>query len=200
MNATAADKAAGEAEGADGNLDPRLDTHLIAAPGIPRRIFELIQPTAADMGYEIVRVRYGLQDGHTLQIMAERPDGTMVVQDCEELSRALSALLDVEDPISSEYNLEVSSPGIDRSLTRPKDFERWEGFEVKLELAEPVDGRKRFRGELQGFENDEVLVACEVEGFSEPQTLGFAFGQVAEAKLVMSDDLIKESLKRQGRG
>ncbi|WP_339613662.1 ribosome maturation factor RimP [uncultured Parvibaculum sp.] len=200
MNATAANSAAGDAEGENGTDDPRLDTHLIAAPGIPRRIFELIRPTAADMGYEIVRVRYGLQDGHTLQIMAERPDGTMVVQDCEDLSRAVPTPLEVEDPISTEYNLELSSPGIDRPLTRPKDFERWEGFEVKLELGEPVDGRKRFRGELQGFESDEVLVACEVEGFSEPQTLGFAFEQVADAKLVMNDDLIKESLKRQGRG
>ena len=199
MNGTAANSAAGDAEDGNGTLDERLDTHLIAAPGIPRRIFDLIHPTADAMGYEIVRVRYGLQDGHTLQIMAERPDGTMVVQDCEELSRAISALLDVEDPIASEYNLEVSSPGIDRPLTRPKDFERWQGFDVKIELSEPMSGRKRFRGLLQGVEGGEVLVECDIEGYSEPQVLGLPFRKLSEAKLVMSDDLIRESLKRQGR-
>jgi len=123
----------------------------------------------------------------------------MTVNDCEELSKLLSALLDVEDPIQGEYNLEVSSAGIDRPLTRPKDFARWAGFEAKLELSEAIDGRKRFRGVLHGFEDGEVLIEHEIEGFEEPQVIGLPFRQVSEAKLVMSDDLIRESLKRRDR-
>lgn len=176
-----------------------LDTHLVAPHGVPRKVFELLRPSAEGIGFEIVRIRFGLQDGHTLQIMAERADGSMSVEDCEELSRTLSAVLDVEDPIPGEYNLEISSPGIDRPLTRPKDFERWKGFDVKIELAEPIEGRKRFRGMLQGVEGGEVLVECDIEGYSEPQVLGLPFEKLSEAKLVMSDDLIRESLKRQGR-
>lgn len=176
-----------------------LDTHLIAPPGVARQVFDLLRPSAEGAEFEIVRVRFGAQDGHTLQIMAERPDGSMSVSDCEELSRMLSAVLDVEDPIPGEYNLEVSSPGIDRPLTRPKDFERWRGFDAKIELSEALSGRKRFRGLLQGVEDGEVLVECDIEGFSEPQVLGLPFRQLSEAKLVMSDDLIRESLKRQGR-
>ncbi|MBO6634342.1 ribosome maturation factor RimP [Parvibaculum sp.] len=177
----------------------QLDTHLVAPTGVARKVFDLLRGPADGIGFEIVRIRFGLQDGHTLQIMAERADGTMSVEDCEELSRTLSAVLDVEDPIPGEYNLEVSSAGIDRPLTRPKDFERWQGFEAKIELTEAVGGRKRFRGLLQGVEDDEVLVESDVEGFSEPQVLGLPFQKVSEAKLVMSDDLIRESLKRQGR-
>ncbi|MGB5092670.1 MAG: ribosome maturation factor RimP [Parvibaculum sp.] len=185
-------------EGQAARDDAQLDTPLVAAPGTARRIFELIAPVVADINFEIVRIRFGLQDGQTLQIMAERPDGSMVVADCEELSRTFSALLDVEDPIKGEYNLEISSPGIDRPLTRPKDFVRWAGFEAKLELSEPIDGRKRFRGLVQGFEDGEVLLEVELEGFSQPQVIGLPFDKVSEAKLVMTDSLIKESLKRRG--
>jgi len=176
-----------------------LDTHLIAPPGVARQVFDLLRGPAEGAEFEIVRVRFGAQDGQTLQIMAERPDGSMSVEDCAELSRMLSAVLDVEDPIPGEYNLEISSPGIDRPLTRPKDFERWQGFDAKIELSEALSGRKRFRGLLQGVEDGEVLVECDIEGFSEPQVLGLPFRQLSEAKLVMSDDLIRESLKRQGR-
>lgn len=176
-----------------------LDTHLVAGSGQPRKILELIAPSALAANFEIVRVRYGLHDGHTLQIMAERPDGNINVAGCEELSAILSAILDVEDPISGEYNLEVSSPGIDRPLTRPKDFERWAGFEAKLELNEAIDGRKRFRGVLQGFEDGEVLIEHQVEGESEVQIIGLDLRQISEAKLTMSDDLITESLKRRDR-
>ncbi len=175
-----------------------LDTHLVAPHGIPRKVFDLLRGPAEGAGFEIVRIRFGLQDGRTLQIMAERADGSMSVEDCEELSRILSAVLDVEDPIPGEYNLEVSSAGIDRPLTRLKDFDRWQGFDAKIELSEAVGGRKRFRGLLQGVEDGEVLVESDVEGFSEPQVLGLPFHKVSEAKLVMSDDLIRESLKRQG--
>lgn len=180
-------------------LEDILDTHLVAGHGQPRKIFDLLSPSARAANFEIVRVRYGLHDGHTLQIMAERPDGKMNVAGCEELSNLISAILDVEDPISGEYNLEVSSPGIDRPLTRPKDFERWAGFEAKLELSEAIDGRKRFRGNLQGFEDGEVLIEHQVEGQSDVQIIGLDFASIAEAKLVMSDDLITESLKRRDR-
>lgn len=173
-----------------------LDTHLVAGSGQPRRVFELIHASALAANFEIVRVRYGLHDGHTLQIMAERPDGQMNVSGCEELSELLSAILDVEDPIPGEYNLEISSPGIDRHLTRPKDFERWAGFEAKLEMRDAIDGRKRFRGLLQGFEDGEVLIEHQVEEGGEVQIIGLDFRNIAEAKLVMSDDLITESLKR----
>ncbi|MCF8469150.1 MAG: ribosome maturation factor RimP [Parvibaculum sp.] len=183
----------------DSDTGDALDTQLVAPPGVPRQVFELLRGPAEGIGFELVRVRFGLQDGQTLQIMAERADGSMSVEGCEELSRTLSAILDVEDPIPGEYNLEVSSAGIDRPLTRLKDFDRWQGFEAKLELSEAVSGRKRFRGLLQGIEDGDVLVECDIEGFSEPQVLGLPFRQLSEAKLVMSDDLIRESLKRQGR-
>jgi len=206
LEALAQDEKMSESQGArasdegpkDAALDV-LDTHLVAGSGQPRRILELIAPSALAAGFEIVRVRYGLHDGHTLQIMAEHPDGSMNVAGCEELSGILSAILDVEDPISGEYNLEVSSPGIDRPLTRPKDFERWAGFEAKLELNEAIDGRKRFRGILHGFEDGEVLIEHQVEGESEVQVIGLDFRQISEAKLTMSDDLITESLKRRDR-
>src|SRR5690606_1269478 len=123
-----------------------------------------------------------------LQVMAERPDGTMEVEDCAQLSRQLSAVLDVEDPIASEYTLEVSSPGIDRPLTRLGDFERWEGYEARLETAELIDGRKRFRGVLAGTEGDEVLI--DVEDDTIGGTIGLKFDWLSDAKLVLTDELV----------
>jgi len=161
------------------------------------RLRELLEPTALDLGYELVRLRFLGQEGRrTLQVMAERPDGAMDVADCAKLSRGLSAILDVEDPITNAYDLEVSSPGMDRPLTRPKDFERFEGMEAKLEMGALVDGRKRFRGTLEGVEDGEILLKVQLAGESEPQVLGFAFGLIADAKLVLNDELIKESLKQ----
>lgn len=147
------------------------------------------------MGYELIRVRIIGSGRPVLQLMAERADGTMTIDGCEELSRAVSAALDVDDPISGRYTLEVSSPGIDRPLTRPKDFETWAGHLAKVELHTPVDGRKRFRGILDGYEDGELRIAVEIEGFSEPQVIGLPFNDVNDAKLVLTDDLIKQSLK-----
>ena len=124
----------------------------------------------------------------TLQIMAERPEGGIEIEDCAKISRAVSAVLDVEDPISDEYTLEVSSPGIDRPLTRLKDFERAAGHEARIETVEMIEGRKRFKGTLEGVENDEVLLAIS-EG-----TVGFDLDMIADAKLVLTDALIAESL------
>ena len=154
-----------------------------------RRIAEIITPTVEGMGFGLVRVRLLTGKKATLQIMAERPDGTMEVDDCAELSRALSAVLDVEDPVAGEYALEVSSPGIDRPLARPQDFENWDGWTAKLETSELIGGRKRFKGELRGVQDGEILIEIE-EG-----TIGLSFDMLVDAKLVLTDELIAESLK-----
>lgn len=166
-----------------------MSNDLIAKAAIDRRLAEIITPVIEDMGYELVRVR--LMSGKTsiLQIMAEKPDGGIEVDDCADISNAVSAVLDVEDPILDAYALEVSSPGIDRPLTRLKDFEEFEGYEAKLETSELIDGRKRFKGVLTGVEDDEVLINIE-EG-----TVGLKFDWLSDAKLVLTDELIKEMLK-----
>ncbi|MEM6623447.1 MAG: ribosome maturation factor RimP [Pseudomonadota bacterium] len=165
-------------------------TDLIAKAPIDKRLASIVQPSIEGMGYELVRLRLMGGKRATLQIMAERPDGTMEVEDCAELSRNLSAILDVEDPIEGEYTLEVSSPGIDRPLTRLADFDRWEGYEAKLETAELIEGRRRFKGILAGTEDGDVLIEIE-EG-----TIGLTFEWLSDAKLVLTDELISESLKR----
>lgn len=165
-------------------------TDMIAKAPIDQRLAALLVPSMEGMGFELVRLRVMSGKKVTLQIMAERPDGTMEVEDCAELSRNVSAILDVEDPISGEYTLEVSSPGIDRPLTRLQDFDRWEGHEAKLETDEAIDGRKRFKGILAGTEGNEVLIDIE-EG-----TIGLDFGWLTDAKLILTDELITESLRR----
>lgn len=162
---------------------------LIAKTNIDKRLAEIITPVIEDLGFELVRVR--LQGGRsaTLQIMAEKPEGGIEVDDCAAISTAVSATLDVEDPIEDAYTLEVSSPGIDRPLTRLKHFDTWEGYEAKLETTEMIDGRKRFKGPLAGTEGDEVLIEIE-EG-----TIGLKFDWLAEAKLVLTDELIRDVLK-----
>lgn len=162
---------------------------LLAKSPMDRRIAGIIEPTVKAMGFRLVRVRLLSGRTSTLQIMAERPDGGMEVEDCAQLSRRLSAVLDVEDPISGEYTLEVSSPGIDRPLTSLEDFDRWSGWIAKLETEELIDGRKRFKGELRGVEDDEILIEI-AEG-----VVGLQFEWLADARLVMTDELIAESLK-----
>ncbi len=166
---------------------------LIAKSSMDRRITEIISPVVESMGFEIVRVRLMGGNTPTLQIMAQRPDGTIEVDDCAEISTTVSAVLDVEDPILDAYTLEVSSPGIDRPLTRLKDFERWEGYVAKIETTELIDGRRRFKGVLQGVEGNEVLVEIDVNG--EPTTIGLHYDWLAEAKLVLTDALIRDVLK-----
>lgn len=161
---------------------------LIAKAAIDRRLAGIVAPTIEGLGYELVRLRLMGGRRSTLQIMAERPDGWIEVEDCARISRAVSAVLDVEDPIAGEYVLEVSSPGIDRPLTRLKDFERYEGYEVKIESAEMIDGRRRFKGVLAGVQDDEVLLEIP-EG-----TIGLNFGLLSDAKLVLTEALIAESL------
>ncbi|MEM9369743.1 MAG: ribosome maturation factor RimP [Pseudomonadota bacterium] len=162
---------------------------MVAKAAFDKRLAALVVPTLEGMGFELVRLRFISGKKATVQIMAERPDGTMEIEDCASLSRALSAILDVEDPIEGEYSLEVSSPGIDRPLTRIHDFERWGGYEAKLETDEMIGGRRRFKGILAGVEANEVLIDIQ-EG-----TIGLEFAWLSDAKLVLTDDLITESLK-----
>ncbi|MEL6363591.1 MAG: ribosome maturation factor RimP [Pseudomonadota bacterium] len=150
-------------------------------------LVSLIEPVAEGLGYELVRVRMTGSSTRTLQVMGERPDGTMSAKDCATLSRALSPVLDEVDPIPGAYVLEVSSPGVDRPLTRLKDFERWEGFEAKLELDRMVEGQKRFRGVLAGVE--EGAVGVDLDG--EEETAFFPAEWIASAKLVLTDDLME---------
>lgn len=176
--------------------DPRRRLRR-TAPGtealqeLERKIARLIEPAVAAAGFELVRVKMTGGRQNVLQVMAERPDKTMSADDCARLSRLLSPLLDEADPIKGAYALEVSSPGIDRPLTRLKDFADWQGYEAKIELNRMVEGRKRFRGALAGVEESNVCL--DIEG--EEQTALIPFDWIASARLVLTDDLIRESLK-----
>ncbi|MDX8353042.1 ribosome maturation factor RimP [Cognatiyoonia sp. IB215182] len=162
---------------------------LIAKAAIDRRIAEIVTPVVEDMGFEVVRVRMMSGKDTVVQIMVQRPDGQIEVDECGQISTALSAVLDVEDPILDEYNLEVSSPGIDRPLTRLKDFDLWQGFEAKVETEQLIDGRRRFKGQLAGTEGDEILITIS-EG-----TIGLKFDWLSDAKLVLTDELIRDVLR-----
>ncbi len=165
-------------------------TELVAKAAIDRRLAEIVQPVIEGMGFELVRVRLMGGEYKTLQIMVQRPDGGIDVDECAQVSTAVSAVLDVEDPIASEYSLEVSSPGIDRPLTRLKDFDDWQGHEAKIETTEMIDGQRRFKGQLAGTDGDEVLITI-------PQgTIGLKFDWLSDAKLVLTDDLIREMLRQ----
>ena len=168
-------------------------TELIAKAAIDRRLAEIAQPVIEDLGFELVRIRLMGGKTHVLQVMAERPDGGIEVDECAKISTALSAVLDVEDPIEENYTLEVSSPGIDRPLTRLKDFDTWNGYEAKIETTELIDGRRRFKGILAGTEGDEVLITLDDQG--EDVTIGLQFDWLSDAKLVLTDDLIREMLR-----
>ncbi len=167
---------------------------LIAKTAIDRRLADIITPVIEGLGFELVRVR--LMGGKTriLQIMADRPDGGIGVDECGEISTAVSAVLDVEDPVEDNYILEVSSPGIDRPLTRLKDFDVWKGWEARMETTELIDGRRRFKGDLAGIEGDEVLITIEESG--EEVTIGLKFEWLSDAKLILTDELISEMLRQ----
>ncbi|WP_296478676.1 ribosome maturation factor RimP [Roseinatronobacter sp.] len=166
---------------------------LIAKTSLDQRLASIVTPVIEGLGFELVRLRLMSGKTRTLQIMADRPDGGIEVADCAAISTAVSAALDVEDPLEDAYTLEVSSPGIDRPLTRLKDFAVWEGYEARLETTELIDGRRRFKGELAGVEGDEVLIEIEENG--EAITIGLQFDWLSEAKLVLTDALIAEMLR-----
>lgn len=163
--------------------------------GLAAEFALIAEPVLEGMGFRLVRVHISGATERIVQIMAERPDGSMTVDDCEMISKGLSPVIDVADPLSGKYRLEISSPGIDRPLVRPSDFEDWSGHEAKIELKEPVDGRKRFKGMLEGFEDGEVRIAAEA-GALGVQHLGFPVALVADARLVLTDDLIRDALTR----
>ena len=167
---------------------------LIAKTAIDRRLAEIVTPAIEGLGFELVRIRLMGGKTRTLQIMADRPEGGIIVEDCAKISTAVSVVLDVEDPVEDQYILEVSSPGIDRPLTRLKDFEMWKGYEARIETTELIDGRRRFKGLLQGVEGEEVLI--ELEEGAEAVTIGLQFEWLSDAKLVLTDDLIAEMLKQ----
>ena len=176
------------------NSDPRL----IVEQGIAARVAAIVEPVLIGSGYQLVRVKVSGLDGCTVQIMAERPDGTMTVEDCETVSRALSPVLDVADPIDRAYRLEVSSPGMDRPLVRRSDFERFAGHELKVEMAVAISGRKRFRGLLLGVEGEAARIrrSDAAPGEDEDNEVVLPIEDMSEAKLVLTDALIAESLRR----
>ncbi len=169
---------------------------FVRETGPAAEIAALVEPVLEDMGFRLVRVVMSRRDGGTIQIMADKAGGTINVDDCASISRRLSPLLDAHDPIEGRYFLEVSSPGIDRILVRPSDFEDWAGFETKVELKELIDGRRRFRGILEGYENGEMLLQVRLDEESEPQTIGLPVDLIHDAKLVLTDELIRASLAR----
>ena len=170
-------------------------TDLIAKTAMDRRLADILTPVIEGMGFELVRIRLMSGKTKTLQIMAERPEGGIEVDECAQISTAVSALMDVEDPIEDNYTLEVSSPGIDRPLTRLKDFDTWQGYEARIETAELIDGRKRFKGVLAGIEGNEVLINLPDET-GEDVTLGLDFDWLSDAKLILTDELITEMLRQ----
>lgn len=171
------------------------EPRIVTETGLDRRIAEIIEPVTVAMGFKLVRVRLLNQNGLTLQIMAERNDGTMTVEDCEELSMAISPVLDVEDPVDKAYHLEVSSPGIDRPMVRKSDFERWQGHIVKCETSILVDNRKRFRGKIAAVDGDGFTIERDQIAYGEEPRVTIPFRALAEAKLILTDDLIRDALK-----
>jgi ribosome maturation factor RimP len=171
------------------------DARFFGETGLAADVAALAEPVLVDLGFRLVRVAISGRDGTTVQIMAERPDGTITVQECAEISRNLSPVLDAHDPISGPYTLEISSPGIDRPLVRPSDFEDWAGYEAKIELKQPISGRKRFRGVLEGVEDGEVRMEVDLDQVGR-QVIGLPIAMVGEARLVLTDDLIREALRR----
>jgi ribosome maturation factor RimP len=187
------------------NMDERLsafveEPRLITEPGRAARVAAIAAPVLADLGYRLVRVRISGAAGCTVQIMAERPDGAMAIEDCEAASRALSPVFDSSDPIEGPYRLEISSPGIDRPLVRRSDFDRYAGHIAHVEMLAPIDGRRRFRGELLGTQGACARLRFGEPGAGEDVEVLLPIDDMMEAKLVLTDALISESLRRSKHG
>ncbi|ASW05055.1 MULTISPECIES: ribosome maturation factor RimP [unclassified Rhizobium] len=177
------------------NADNTNEPRLIVETGLDQRVAAIIEPVLVGMGFRLVRVRLLNLNGLTLQVMTERNDGTMTVEDCEEVSMAISPVLDVEDPIDKAYHLEVSSPGIDRPMVRKSDFQRWIGHIVKCETSILVDNRKRFRGKIAAVDNDGFTIERDQVAYGEEPKVTIPFSTLAEAKLILTDDLIRDALR-----
>jgi ribosome maturation factor RimP len=176
--------------------DLLAEPRLVTEPGAAARVSAVAAPVLQGMGYRLVRIKVSGEAGCTVQIMAERPDGTMLIEDCEAISKALSPVLDVADPIQRAYRLEISSPGIDRPLVRRSDFERHAGYLVKIDMAVPHQGRKRFRGTLGGIEGGAVRLHRDDVRAGEDVDVMLAMEDIADARLVLTDELIAESMRR----
>jgi ribosome maturation factor RimP len=175
---------------------PASEPRLLVEPGLAARVAAVAEPVLKSLGYRLVRVKISTDGGCTVQVMAERPDGTMQIEDCETASRALSPLLDEKDPVEGAYRLEISSPGLDRPLVRRSDFERHRGYVVKVEMAVAVEGRKRFRGILGGTEGDAVRLRRTDAAPGEQEEFLLPIEDMADAKLVLTDELMAEALRR----
>jgi ribosome maturation factor RimP len=173
------------------------EPRLIVEPGLAARVAAVAEPVIEDLSYRLVRVKVSGADGCTVQIMVERPDGSMTVKDCEAVSRALSPVLDMADLIDRAYRLEISSPGIDRPLVRKSDFERYAGHQAKIEMAMPMDGRKRFRGILLGTEGEAARVRRDDAPEGEEAEVLLPIEEMSEAKLVLTEDLVAQALRRE---
>lgn len=169
----------------------------IRESAVESRIAAIVEPVASSLGYDLVRVRLSNENGCTLQIMCEDEDGSFTIEDCEKLHGDLNPVLDLEDPIDREYHLEISSPGVDRPLVRARDFEAWAGHEAKIELSDLVDGRKRFRGEIVGADDDNFSIRLPDAPIGTEPTHTLPLALLADAKLVMTDKLLDEAKKRQ---
>jgi ribosome maturation factor RimP len=178
------------------DTDLLTEPRLVVEPGVAARVSAVAGPVLQGMGYRLVRIKISGESGCTVQIMAERPDGSMQIEDCEAISKALSPVLDVADPIDRAYRLEISSPGIDRPLVRRSDFERHAGYLVKIEMAVAHDGRKRFRGTLAGVEGDAVRLHRDDSPAGEDADILLVMEDIADARLVLTDELIAESMRR----
>ena len=175
------------------------DDRIVRESGIDARIAMIVVPVLRAMGFRLVRVRLSGQNGLTLQVMAERDDGTMTVEDCEEVSRAISPALDVDDPIEKAYHLEVSSPGIDRPLVRKSDFFDWTGHLVKMETTTLVAERKRFKGRIAEADAEGVLIQRDQAAYGEEPAVRVPYEAIAEARLILTDDLIRDALSKDNR-
>src|ERR1700675_2207704 len=178
------------------DIDLLADSRLVVEPGVAARVSAVAGPVLQGLGYRLVRIKISAEAGCTVQIMAERPDGTMQIEDCEAISRALSPVLDVADPIEKAYRLEISSPGIDRPLVRRSDFERYAGHLVKVEMAVAHQGRKRFRGKLASVEGDAVRLHRDDVRADEDADVLLTMEDIADARLVLTDELVAESMRR----
>lgn len=172
------------------------EARLFEEKGVEARVAGLIAPVLKPLGYRIVRVRLSGLNGLTLQIMAERADGTMTIEDCEEVSRIVSPILDVEDIIERKYHLEISSPGIDRPLVRKSDFRRWQGHIAKIETNIMIDGRRKFRGKISDVDENGFILNTDKAAYGEALTVPILFNNVSDAHLVLTDDLIRDALAK----
>lgn len=171
------------------------EERLTRESGVEARVASIVESVVVPAGFRLVRVRLTGLNGATLQIMVERPDGSMSVDECEEISRLVSPALDVDDPIDKAYHLEISSPGIDRPLVRKSDFARWAGHQLKVETSVLVADKKRFKGRLASVSDDGLIVERETTGYGEETAVTLPWDTISDARLVLTDDLIRDALR-----